>query len=120
MSNTLFRVTRRVRTLPIRTKLTLLSVLVVISIASLLYLSWYRDSSLRQINETRSAIMSMDMNLLDLQRSQNNYVNLFAPTHREDFTTTFERFVENTENLKERFWVLDLPIGTLGSELINY
>lgn len=113
MSRKLFPVTQRVRTLPIRAKLTLLSVLVVISMASILYLGWYRDVSLRQMDETRFAIMSMDMKLLDLQRSQNNYVNLYAPVHREEFGATFELFVESTEDLKVRFWNLGLPIGTI-------
>lgn len=103
----------RIRTLPIRTKLALLSVMVVVSLASILSLSWFRNESLQQMNETRTAILSMDMMLLDLQRSQNNFVNLFDPRYREEFSATFETFVERTEDLKQRFWDLNLPIDTL-------
>lgn len=103
----------RIRTLPIRTKLALLSVMVVVSLASILSLSWFRNESLQQMNETRTAILSMDMMLLDLQRSQNNFVNLFDPRYREEFSSTFETFVERTEDLKQRFWDLNLPIDTL-------
>lgn len=102
-----------IRILPIRTKLSLLSVLVVVSLSTIVYLSWYRDASLRQMNETRSAITSMDMMLLNLRHNQNNFVNLFEPRYREDFSTTFEHFVESIEDLKDRFWALDLPIDTL-------
>lgn len=104
---------RAIRTLPIRTKLSLLSVLVVVSLSAIVYLSWYRDTSLRQMNETRIAITSMDMLLLNLRHSQNDFVNLFEPRHREEFSTTFEHFVESIEDLKDRFWALDLPIDTL-------
>ena len=104
---------RRVRTLPIRTKLTLLSVLVVLALSSILYLSWYRDASLRSMSETRAAISRMDLVLLDLQRKQNDFVNLFDQRHRQAFSSTFETFVENTEDLKERFWAMKLPITTL-------
>ncbi|HEY9080981.1 sensor histidine kinase [Magnetovibrio sp.] len=104
---------RRVRTLPIRTKLTMLSVMVVVSLATILYLSWYRDASLRAMNETRNSITSMDMMLLNLRRNQNDFVNLYDPRNREEFSTIFERFVESTEDLKERFWMLDLPMNAL-------
>lgn len=104
---------QRIRTLPIRIKLTLLSLMMVFSLATILYLSWYRDTSLRQMNETRGAIISMDMMVLNLQRSQNDFVNLSDPRHLEEFSATFERFVESTEDLKVRFWELELPIETL-------
>jgi len=113
MSGALYFFTHRIRTLPIRIKLTLLSVLVVLSLASILSLSWYRDISLRQMNDMRSAIQSMDIALLELQRSHNNFVNLFDPRHREAFSTTFEQFVESIETAKERFWALELPIDAL-------
>ncbi|OEJ65128.1 sensor histidine kinase [Magnetovibrio blakemorei] len=113
MSHPSFLNLRTIRTLPIRTKLSLLSILVVVSLSAIVYLSWYRDASLRQMNETRIAIMSMDMQLLNLRHTQNDFVNLFEPRYREDFSTTFEHFVESIENLKDRFWALDLPIDTL-------
>jgi len=113
MSGSFTPVFHRVRTLPIRTKLTMLSLLVVFSLATILYLSWYRDTSLRDMNETRNAITSMDMMLLNLRRNQNDFVNLSDPRHREQFSTTFERFVESTEDLKERFWSLKLSMGAL-------
>jgi len=113
MSRLFTPVFRRVRTLPIHTKLTMLSVLVVIALATILYLSWYRDASLHQMNETRSTIASMDMMLLNLQRNQNDFVNLYDPRHRDEFNATFEHFVESTEDLKERFWALELSMDTL-------
>jgi len=108
-----YRISGRVRKLPIRIKLSLLSVLVVLSLSSILYLSWYRDASLREMNETRTALMSMDKMLLSLERSENNFVNLFDNRHRDEFSETFEKFVSSTENLKIRFWSLGLPIATL-------
>ena len=113
MSGSYAPVFHRVRTLPIRTKLTMLSVLVVFSLATILYLSWYRDTSLRDMNETRNAITSMDMMLLNLRRNQNDFVNLSDPRYREQFSTTFERFVESTEDLKDRFWALKLSMDAL-------
>ena len=113
MSDSFTPVFHRVRTLPIRTKLTMLSILVVLSLATILYLSWYRDTSLRDMNETRNAITSMDMMLLNLRRNQNDFVNLSDPRHREQFSTTFEGFVESTEDLKERFWALKLSMDAL-------
>jgi len=113
MSETFTPVFHRVRTLPIRTKLTMLSVLVVFSLTTILYLSWYRDTSLREMNETRNAITSMDMMLLNLRRNQNDFVNLYDPRHREQFSITFEHFVESTEDLKDQFWALNLPMETL-------
>ncbi len=103
----------RVRTLPIRIKLLLLSFMVGFSIIAILYLSWYRETSIRQINDTRSKIMSMDMMLMDLQRNQNDFVNLYDSRYREEFSKVFEQFVISTENLKEEFWELELPINTL-------
>jgi len=113
MSGSFTPVFHRLRTLPIRTKLTMLSVLVVLSLATILYLSWYRDTSLRDMNETRNAITSMDMMLLNLRRNQNDFVNQSDPRHREQFSTTFEQFVESTEDLKERFWSLNLSMDAL-------
>jgi len=103
----------RFRTLPIRTKLTLVSALVVLALVSLPYLSWYRDASIRDMDKTHQAILTLDSKLLILQRSQNDFINLFDPKYRDEFSTTFETFVESTEDLKEQFWNLGLPIDTL-------
>jgi len=109
---------QRIRTLPIRIKLSLLSLMVVFSLATILYFSWYRDASLRQMNETRATIMSMDMMVLNLRRSQNDFVNLSDHRYLDEFGVTFDRFVESTEDLKERFWELNLPIETLENLVI--
>ena len=102
-----------VRTLPIRAKLLLMSTMVGFAIIAILSLSWYRDSSIRETDETRAAIMAMDMMVADLQRNQNDFVNLFDPHFREEFSAVFENFVIRTEDLKEQFWGLELPIDTL-------
>ena len=113
MTDTPARVFDRLRTLPIRTKLTLVSALVVLAMVSMPYLSWYRDASIRDMDNTHQAILLLDSKLLILQRSQNDFINLFDPKYREEFSATFETFVESTEDLKEQFWNLDLPIDTL-------
>ena len=113
MADTPIRVIDRLRTLPIRTKLTLVSALVVLAMVSLPYLSWYRDASIRKMDNTHQAILQLDSKLLILQRSQNDFINLFDPKYREEFSATFEIFVESTEDLKEQFWNLGLPIDTL-------
>ncbi|MEG3620281.1 ATP-binding protein [Magnetovibrio sp. PR-2] len=102
-----------VRTLPIRAKLLLMSTMVGFAIIAILSLSWYRDTSIRDMDETRTAILSMDMMVSDLQRNQNDFVNLFDPRFREAFSAVFENFVIRTEDLKEQFWDLELPIDTL-------
>lgn len=103
----------RIRTLPIRTKLALVSGLVVFALVSIPYVSWHRDTSIRSMNDTRLAILSLDRMVLGLQRSQNDFINLFEPRYRDEFSSTFETFVESTEDLKEQFWSLNLPIETL-------
>lgn len=113
MTGTPIRVFNRLRTLPIRTKLMLVSALVVLAMVSLPYLSWYRDASIRDMDDTHQAILLLDSKLLVLQRSQNDFINLFDPKYRDEFSATFETFVESTEDLKEQFWNLDLPIDTL-------
>ena len=113
MTDTQISVFYRLRSLSIRTKLALVSALVVLALVSLPYLSWYRDISIRDMDKTHQAILMLDSKLLILQRSQNDFINLFDPKYREEFSTTFEAFVESTENLKEQFWNLGLPIDTL-------
>lgn len=113
MDDTQISVFYRLRTLPIRTKLTLVSALVVLALVSLPYLSWYRDASIRDMDKTHQAILTLDSKLLILQRSQNDFINLFDPKYRDEFSATFETFVESTEDLKEQFWNLGLPIDTL-------
>ncbi|MCR4377598.1 MAG: ATP-binding protein [Rhodospirillales bacterium] len=104
---------RRIQTLSIRTKLALVSGLVVFALISIPYVSWYRDASIRDMNNTRLAILSLDRMLLSLQRSQNDFINLFDPRYQDEFSLIFETFVESTEDLKVQFWSLDLPIETL-------
>jgi signal transduction histidine kinase len=104
---------RRIQTLSIRTKLALVSGLVVFALVSIPYISWYRDASIRDMNNTRLAILSLDRMLLSLQRSQNDFINLFDPHFQDEFSLTFETFVESTEDLKVQFWTLGLPIETL-------
>ncbi|MCW8914679.1 MAG: ATP-binding protein [Magnetovibrio sp.] len=104
----------RVRTLPIRIKLLLLSFIVGFSIITILYLSWYRETSIREIYDIRTKIMSMDVMLMDLQRNQNDFVNLLDPRYRREFSTVFEQLVISTESLKEDFGKLNLPVSTLG------
>lgn len=104
---------RRIQTLSIRTKLALVSGLVVFALISIPYVSWHRDASIRDMNNTRLAILSLDRMLLSLQRSQNDFINLFDPRYQDEFSLTFETFVESTEDLKVQFWSLDLPIETL-------
>ena len=101
------------RTLPIRTKLTFLSVMVVVALGLILYLSWYRDTSIRQMDDTRNTIQSMDVMLMDMQRIQNDFVNLFDPRYLDEFSITFDRFVESTEDLKDGFWDRGLPVDSL-------
>jgi len=103
----------RLSTLPIRTKLALVTVLVMMALIALPSLSLYRDASIRDMNQTRIATLSLDRMLLELQRNQNDFVNLFELKFLDEFSTTFETFVESTENLKEQFWSLDLPTDTL-------
>ncbi|MFC1673585.1 ATP-binding protein, partial [Pseudomonadota bacterium] len=45
--------------------------------------------------------------------AQNDFINLSDPKFRTEFSATFETFVEGSEDLKERFWGLGLPINTL-------
>ena len=104
---------RRIQTLSIRTKLALVSGLVVFALVSIPYISWHRDASIRDMNNTRLAILSLDRMLLSLQRSQNDFINLFDPHYQDEFSLTFETFVESTEDLKVQFWTLGLPIETL-------
>jgi len=103
----------RLSTLPIRTKLTLVSVLVMLALIALPSLSLYRDATIRNINQTRLAIVSLDSMLLELQRDQNDFVNVFELKYLDKFSLTFEKFVLSTENLKQQFWDLNLPIDTL-------
>jgi len=103
----------RLSTLPIRTKLTLVSALVMLALIALPSLSLYRDTTIRNINQTRLAIVSLDSMLLELQRDQNDFVNVFELKYLDKFSLTFEKFVESTENLKQQFWDLNLPIDTL-------
>ena len=103
----------RVETLSIRTKLALVSGLVVFALVSIPSVSWHRDASIRDMNETRLAILSLERMVLDLQRNQNDFINLFDSRYRDEFSSTFETFVESTEDLKEQFWTLGLPIETL-------
>ena len=102
-----------VRTLPIRAKLLLMSTLVGFAIIAILSLSWYRDNSIREMDDTRTAIMTMDMMLSEMQRNQNDFVNLFDPRFREAFSEVFDTFVIRTEDLQETFWALKLPTDTL-------
>jgi len=108
----------RLRTLPIRAKLAIVSVLVLIALITLPSLSLFHDASLQKINQTRIEISALKSKLLKLQRSQNDFVNLFELKYLDEFSSTFETFVESTENLKEQFWNLDLPITTL-EELVR-
>jgi len=105
--------TFRLRTLPIRSKLALVTLLVMLALIALPSLSLYRDASIRDMNQTRFAILSLDRMLLDLQKNQNDFINLFETKYLDEFSSTFETFVESTENLKEQFWDLELPINTL-------
>lgn len=104
---------QRIQTLPIRTKFILVSGLVVFALVSIPSVSWHRDTSIRNMNDTRHAILSMDRMVLSLQRSQNDFINLFDTRYQDEFSETFETFVEGTEDLKEQFWDLGLPIDTL-------
>ena len=113
MNDTPISVFYRLSTLPIRTKFTLVSAVMVLAMLSLPYLSWYRDVSIRGMDNTHQAILTLDSKLLILQRTQNDFINLFDPKYRDEFSTTFETFVESTEDLKEQFWNLGLPIDTL-------
>ena len=99
--------------LSIRAKLGLASALVVLALVVIPLVSWYRDAAIRGMDDTRLEIAKLDHMVLALQRSQNDFINTFDAKHREDFSHTFEAFVENTESLKARFWDLGLPIDTL-------
>lgn len=103
----------RLSTLPIRTKLFLVSALVMLALITLPSLSVYRDTSIQNMNKTRFEILSLDRMLLELQRTQNDFVNLYELKSLDEFSATFEKFVESTENIKEQFWNLQLPIDTL-------
>lgn len=104
---------RRFRTLPIRIKLAMVSVLVVLALASIPSVSWYRDVAIRDMDDTRLQILALDGMVLSLQRSQNDFINRFDPFYRDEFSDTFETFVEQTEELKVKFWDLGLPADKL-------
>lgn len=99
----------------IRAKLALVSGLVIVAFVALPTVSWYRDAAIRDMDDTRLEIAALDTMVLALQQRQADFITTFDPAHREDFSRIFERFVENTENLKARFWDLGLPIETLES-----
>ncbi|MCK5445191.1 MAG: HAMP domain-containing protein [Rhodospirillaceae bacterium] len=100
---------KRMETMPIRSKLIVLAILAALAVIAIYGLGAYRTFYVQDIDAKRATILSMHSMLLELEKSQNDYVNSFNATALEDFSATFETFVETTNDLRADFEELGLP-----------
>ncbi len=104
---------RRLRTLPIHTKLILVSALVALALIALPQVGWRRDATLQRMNAIRLSLVNLDHMLLSLQRTQDRFAIHPGVRYRNEFNNTYKKFTTLSTDLQNRFQQINLPVKTL-------